>query len=82
MGLACKIAGHKWDGCTCQRCRTVRDDAHDWNSCTCRKCGKIRDEKQYHSYWMMRQVSEAPENIRLAGDSCTCSVCLVGLSHL
>ena len=82
MSLACKIIGHKWDGCTCQRCGALRDEEHDWNSCTCRKCGKVRDEEQYHSYWMMRQVSEGPENIRLAGDSCTCSVCLVGLSHL
>ena len=75
MSLACKIIGHKWDGCTCQRCGALRDEEHDWNSCTCRKCGKVRDEEQYHSYWMMRQVSEGPENIRLAGDSCTCSVC-------
>ncbi|MBQ3386908.1 MAG: hypothetical protein IJG53_06240 [Eggerthellaceae bacterium] len=30
MGLACKIAGHKWNGCTCTRCGERRNEGHDW----------------------------------------------------
>lgn len=28
MGLACKISGHKWNGCTCMRCGERRDEGH------------------------------------------------------
>lgn len=31
MGIACKIAGHKWSGCTCARCGERRDEGHDWH---------------------------------------------------
>ena len=30
MGLACKITGHKWNGCVCTRCGEHRDTGHDW----------------------------------------------------
>ena len=43
MGLICKIVGHKWNGCTCIRCRETRDENHDWNGCKCRICWKVRD---------------------------------------
>lgn len=75
MTLACTIIGHKWNGCTCQRCGAIRDEEHDWNNCTCRKCGKVRDEEQHHSYWMRKDVGGAPEYYRIIGQSCTCSVC-------
>ena len=44
MGLICKIAGHKWNGCRCTRCGATRDENHDWNGCKCRICWKVRDD--------------------------------------
>ena len=55
MGLACKISGHKWNGCTCTRCGEYRDEEHKWafaalksieaKQCRekCTICGKMRD---------------------------------------
>gem|GEM_PF-4807029 len=40
MELICRIIGHDWNGCICQRCGQKRDEGHDWNGCTCLKCGK------------------------------------------
>lgn len=53
MGMACKIAGHKWDGCICARCGAKRCacapasdplkyGGHDWDGCVCRRCGALR----------------------------------------
>lgn len=38
--MAC-LFGHKWDGCKCERCGTVRDKEHDWDLCqgVCKRCG-------------------------------------------
>lgn len=44
MGLICKISGHKWNGCRCERCREIRDEQHDWNGSKCDRCGKMRDK--------------------------------------
>ncbi len=44
MGLACKISGHKWSGCLCERCGQTRDAGHFWDGCRCRRCGRVRDE--------------------------------------
>ena len=44
MSLACKIVGHKWNGCACSRCGERRDEGHEWDGCTCSCCGKHRDE--------------------------------------
>ncbi len=30
MGLACKITGHKWNGCVCVRCGERRDEGHSY----------------------------------------------------
>ena len=68
MGLACKISGHKWDGCTCLRCGEHRDEEHKWafmarestdaKQCRekCTVCGKMRDAE--HDW-----------------DGCTCTRC-------
>ena len=68
MGLACKISGHKWNGCTCSRCGEYRDEEHKWvfaaqeskkaQQCRekCSVCGKQRD-------------------IEHAWDGCKCSGC-------
>lgn len=42
MGFMCKISGHKWNGCKCERCGETRDEQHDWDLCNgkCAKCGK------------------------------------------
>ncbi|MDR1688761.1 MAG: hypothetical protein LBS21_09165 [Clostridiales bacterium] len=42
--MAC-IFGHKWNGCTCEKCGKLRDEQHKWNGCTCEKCGKTRNEQ-------------------------------------
>jgi uncharacterized protein (DUF983 family) len=52
-GLPCMF-GHKWNGCTCERCGTVRDAHHQMVSvpgeCTqrCAICGKTG--KTHHKY--------------------------------
>ena len=46
MKLACKIAGHRWNGCKCTRCGVMRNENHDWQpvdgKCfeTCALCGR------------------------------------------
>ena len=30
MGIACKMGGHKWNGCTCSRCGEHRYEGHDY----------------------------------------------------
>lgn len=44
MGIICKIKGHQWRDCICQRCGVKRNTNHIWNHCTCVRCGTIRDE--------------------------------------
>ena len=41
MQLSC-IFGHKWRGCTCERCGETRDTGHNFDSCKgkCTICGK------------------------------------------
>ena len=41
--LICKMLGHKWTGCKCDRCGSVRDQDHNWYHCACQRCNKIRD---------------------------------------
>lgn len=36
------LFGHKWEGCCCTRCDTVRDRDHDWDHCRCKRCGMLR----------------------------------------
>jgi len=49
MGFTCKIFGHKWNGCKCERCGTTRDEGHNWviveGKCIekCSVCGKERN---------------------------------------
>ena len=49
MGFTCKIFGHKWNGCKCERCGTIREDRHNWSiiegKCIekCSVCGKERN---------------------------------------
>lgn len=49
MKFACKIAGHRWSGCRCNRCGETRDEGHDWQPANgkcaelCSICGKQRD---------------------------------------
>ena len=48
MALACRISGHKWNGCTCTRCGGRRDEGHDFHlmerDChrKCSICGTTR----------------------------------------
>ena len=58
MGLACKIAGHKWhrtpgggEGCSCARCGAVRNEGHDFAPTedgrpACAVCGVGADESR------------------------------------
>jgi len=43
MAVICAIAGHRWHGCQCERCKKTRDEGHDWDGCVCRTCGQKRD---------------------------------------
>lgn len=48
MKLACRLLGHRWNGCTCTRCKTIRYGEHDYvldkGTCaeTCSICGERR----------------------------------------
>ena len=58
MNLACKITGHKWNGCTCTRCGEHRDDGHRWSAgigdgnkydkYTCEICGSVK--RLFHKF--------------------------------
>lgn len=45
MGIACFFGLHDWNGCTCAKCATVKDEDHDWQKdCEkCFKCGATRE---------------------------------------
>ena len=34
MKLSCSIFGHKWNGCTCERCGEVRNEGHEYTAFT------------------------------------------------
>jgi len=48
MGFTCKIFGHKWNGCKCEKCGDIIDEGHNWSiikgKCIekCFVCGKER----------------------------------------
>lgn len=43
MKVICKIIGHKWNGCMCERCEEKRDQEHRFALCSgqCTRCGKM-----------------------------------------
>ena len=52
MNILCRLGKHKWHGCKCEKCGTVRDTGHEFYrgssygrrpSCTCEICGKVID---------------------------------------
>ena len=90
MGLACKITGHKWDGCTCARCGEHRDTgvAEDHNyvlvpgtTCEyeCTKCGKhTMGHSWYQDLGCTCTVCGATREVSVAfheWDGCTCKLC-------
>lgn len=46
MAVKC-LFGHKWNGCKCDKCGTVRDEEHTWDMCkgVCTKCGRTQPER-------------------------------------
>lgn len=46
MNLKC-LFGHKWYGCKCPSCGTVRDEQHVWDLCKgkCIRCGAMHPEQ-------------------------------------
>jgi hypothetical protein len=46
MSIKC-LFGHKWNGCKCEKCGTIRDEQHDWDFCKgrCKRCGKTQEIK-------------------------------------
>jgi len=54
MGFTCKIFGHKWNCCKCERCGAIRDVGHKWSICEgkciekCEICGK--EQKIEHTW--------------------------------
>ena len=67
MGFACKIAGHKWNGCTCTRCGERRDEGHDWQLVV--KTGYPRSCKNKCSICGKEQPAEHDWN------GCVCTRC-------
>ena len=47
MSLMCKLLGHKWNGCKCERCDEIRDEHHNWDLCygKCFRCGATQPEQ-------------------------------------
>lgn len=45
----CRIIGHRWNHCKCERCGTVQNANHMWNSCRCSVCYSVRDQEHQ---WM------------------------------
>lgn len=52
MNILCRLGKHKWHGCKCEKCGTVRDTGNEFYrgssygrrpSCTCEICGKVID---------------------------------------
>ena len=41
MNWTC-LFGHRWDGCRCIRCDTLRNRDHAWHYCRCARCGSFR----------------------------------------
>ena len=62
MGIGC-LFGHKWNGCTCARCGTVRDQEHSWQTedgkceAKCAICGRVSEmpHKWEHDEWSLEE---------------------------
>lgn len=61
MNLRCRIGFHKWDGCECELCGSMRNGGHSWNGCTCSKCRKAKHD------WIV--ISSGEENCSTCGGS-------------
>ena len=87
MSLTCKIAGHKWNGCTCVRCNEHRDEGHDYVTniqlCTsvCSRCGKLAYVHDWQGFPCALKCSrcgiEAPHYVKESHqwEGCACRVC-------
>ena len=90
MGLACKITGHKWNGCVCARCGERRDTgvAKDHNyvvvpgtTCEyeCTKCGKRTMGHNWYYHWSCTcetcGATREVEDRFHDWDGCTCKLC-------
>lgn len=80
MAISCKLLGHKWNGCKCERCGEIRDEQHDWNGCKCERCGKKRDEgHQWQSVpdncFERCAVCGKTQTIPHTWGGCICTVC-------
>lgn len=42
--ILCRLFGHKYNGCRCQRCGSTREEGHTFRGCKCAVCGKVREE--------------------------------------
>ena len=59
--ISCENGNHDWNGCTCQRCGKVRNEAHKYSRMTyygaavsCHICGKVCNHRspEGHSLWV------------------------------
>ena len=70
--LWCRVLGHKWHHCACERCGEKRDAEHDWDGCQCAVCGKTRDEDHdLDETCTCRKCGK----VRHDWDGCRCSRC-------
>lgn len=37
----CDVTRHIWDGCTCVRCGSTRNEGHTFTGCSCSRCGLV-----------------------------------------
>lgn len=47
--IICRIIGHRWNHCKCERCGTVQNANHMWSGCRCSVCYSVRDQEHQ---WM------------------------------
>lgn len=70
MGLICKLSGHKWNGCKCERCGETRNEQHDWSTCKCSKCGRtieIAQIKEITDQTILFNIAITAPKINTAG---------------
>ena len=73
MGLSCKVFGHKWNGCKCERCDEKRDEQHDWDLCKgrCKRCNATQAEQHDLNGCICSRCGVELHDF----NGCTCSRC-------
>ena len=80
MGLVCKIGGHKWKHCKCERCGERRGTDHNWQGSkiekclqTCSVCGEKQNTHDWNGCVCTKCKEQRDEGHNWNG--CICSGC-------